>query len=205
MARRDNFHSRLVAWMKIILPLAALGLLSTLFLLSRKVDLSDAIPYSTIDLEQRAHDQGATNPAFAGVAVGGERVSFKANIVRPVEGDLNRLVAEDVRAELRLNSGAVVTIESQRGETDQAEYMAVLEGDARITTTTGYDIRTDRLTVRFDRLRAESPGPVTGTGPPGTLSAGRMVLTTDGKTPGTAHLLFTDGVKLIYTLPDPED
>lgn len=204
MARRDNFHSRLVAWMKIILPLLALGLLSTLFLLSRKVDLNEAIPFSDIDLEQRAHDQGATNPTFAGVASGGEHVSFRAATVRPAPGEPNRLLAEDVRAELLLNGGAVVNIASQRGESDQASFSAVLDGDVRVTTTTGYDIRTDRLTAQFDTLHAESPGPVTGTGPPGDLVAGRMVLTAEEE-PGTAHLLFTDGVKLIYTPPKPED
>lgn len=204
MARRDNFHSRLVAWMKIILPLVALGLLSTVFLLSRKVDLNEAIPISTIDLEQRAHDQGATNPTFAGVASGGERVSFRADTVRPAPGEPQRLLAEKVRAELQLNGGAVVTIASERGESDQGRLSAVLDGDVRVRTTTGYDLQTDRLTARFDTLYAESPGPVTGTGPAGALSAGRMVLTAEEE-PGAAHLLFTDGVKLVYTPPDPED
>ena len=35
MAAHDNFHSQLVGWSKIILPLGALALLSTLFLFAR--------------------------------------------------------------------------------------------------------------------------------------------------------------------------
>ena len=204
MRARDNFHSVFVAWMKIILPLLALGLLSTLFLLSGKVDLDQAIPFSQIDLEQRAQEQGVTNPSFAGVATGGEHVTFRADKVRPDPARDGHLLAENVRAELRLNGGAVVNITSDQGESDQLEYSALLEGNVKVVTTTGYDIRTDRLNAAFDTIRAETPGPVSGTGPPGTLNAGRMVLTSE-EDAGTAHLLFTDGVKLVYTPSKTKD
>ena len=198
MRAGDNFHSVLVTWMKIILPVVALGLLSTLFLINRKADPGQSIPYSQIDLEQRATEQGVTNPSFAGVATGGEQVTFQADRVRPDLEQDGRLLADVVRAELRLNGGAVVNITSDHGESDQFEYSALLDGNVRIVTTTGYDIRTEQLTAQFDTLRAESPGPVTGTGPPGELTAGRMLLTSEEED-GTAHLLFTDGVKLIYS------
>ena len=66
-----------------------------------------------------------------------------------------------------------------------------------IVSTTGYEVNTDRLEARLDVLYAETPGEVTGKGPPGTLEAGRMILTENAET-GTAHLRFTDGVKLVY-------
>ncbi|HEY9040504.1 MAG TPA: LPS export ABC transporter periplasmic protein LptC [Roseovarius sp.] len=202
--RGDNFHTRLVNWAKVILPLVALGLLSTLFLLSRKVDLTDPIPVVDVDLAQRAHDQGATNPSFAGVASGGEEVTFLAQSVRPDPADRDILFAEKAQAKLRLNGGGVIDITSQRGTANQAEMTALLEGDVRFETTTGYDIRTDSITTRFSTLYAETPGEITGTGPPGDLSAGRMLLTSDPKT-GAAHLQFTDGVKLIYMPAKPKD
>ncbi|MCQ0091003.1 hypothetical protein FGD77_04645 [Roseovarius sp. M141] len=197
MRRGDNFHTRLVNWAKIILPLVALGLLSTLFLLSRKVDLNDQIPIAGVDLAQRAHDQGVTNPSFSGVTRSGEEVSFRAQSVRPDPADRDILRAERAQAKLRLNGGGVVDISSQRGAANQADMTALLEGDVRFETTTGYDIRTDSINTRFNTLYVETPGAITGTGPPGDLSAGRMLLTSDPKT-GDAHLRFTDGVKLIY-------
>jgi len=202
--RGDNFHTRLVNWAKIILPLVALGLLSTLFLLSRKVDLNDQIPVVDVDLAQRAHDQGATNPSFAGVASGGEEVTFRAQSVRPDPADRDILLAQRAQAKLTLNGGGVVDITSQRGTANQAEMTALLEGDVRFETTTGYHIRTDSITTRFSTLHAETPGEITGTGPPGDLSAGRMLLTSDPDT-GDAHLQFTDGVKLIYMPAKPKD
>ncbi|MCZ4353375.1 LPS export ABC transporter periplasmic protein LptC [Roseovarius aestuarii] len=196
--RTDNLHSTLVAWMKIILPLVALGLFSTLFLLSKSVDLSDPVPMAQIDLERRAQDQGVTNPSFAGVATGGEQVSFKAAMVRPDPENDARLLADLPRAQMHLIGGAIIDISADTGESDQIYSTARLSGDVRVQTTTGYDIRTELLTTAFDTLQVESPGPVTGTGPPGDLSAGSMVLIIDEEI-DSAHLRFTDGVKLIYT------
>jgi lipopolysaccharide export system protein LptC len=197
MAWQSNFHSRLVAWMKIILPLAALGLLSTLFLISRNFDPTKSIPVAEIDLEQRAHDLGATNATFAGVTSGGDEVTMAAETARPSRDDTRRIEAEIVTAELRLVSGGVIDISADRADMHQSEYTAVLDGHVDVSTTTGYRIRTERLNTRFDVLFAESPGPIWGDGPPGDLEAGRMVLTSDAET-GDAHLLFTDGVKLVY-------
>lgn len=198
MAWRDNFHSRIVAWMKIILPLAALGLLSTLFLISRNFDPTKTIPIAQIDLEQRAHDQGATNAAFAGVTSGGDEVTFAAETARPAREDARLIKADNVTAEFRLVSGTVIDVTADRADMHQGNYTAALDGDVIISTTTGYRIRTERLDARLDDLYAESPGPVRGDGPPGDLEAGRMVLTSDAET-GNTHLVFTDGVKLVYT------
>lgn len=195
--RGDNFHTRLVNWAKIILPLVALGLLSTLFLLSQKVNLSNKFPFSYVDLTQRAQDQGATNPSFAGVASGGEEVSFRAASVRPDPADRDIVLAETATASVLLNGGGVIDIAAQRGAASQSRMSARLEGDVRITTTTGYNIRTDAIDTRFNTLFAETAGAITGTGPPGTLNAGRMILTSDLAT-GDAYLRFTDGVKLLY-------
>lgn len=195
--KSDNLYSWFVNWAKIILPLVALGLLSTVFLLSKKVDVSDQVRVTDVDLTQRAHDQGATNPSFAGVMTGGEEVSFRAATVRPAPSDDERLLAESAAASLLLNGGGVVDITAAKGEANQSQMTARLEGDVRVVTTTGYDIRTDIIDARFDTLFAETAGPVSGTGPPGTLDAGRMTLTSDPET-GDAHLRFTDGVKLIY-------
>ncbi len=204
MAVADNFYSRLVAWMKIILPLTALGLLSTLFLISRHIDPTKSIPTAQIDLEQRAQDQGATNAAFAGVTRGGDEVMLAAETARPAPGDPRLINAEDVTAEMRLVSGTVVTVTSDRADMHQSRLDASLAGNVRIATTTGYTVTTEQLDAKLDVLYAETPGPVSGTGPPGDLDAGRMVLTGDEET-GEAHLVFTDGVKLVYKPQPSED
>ncbi len=198
MFGQDNFYSRLVAWMKIVLPLAALGLLSTLFLISRSIDPTKAVPVGEIDLAQRAQDQGATNATFAGMTSGGDQIAFVAVTARPNRSDPRLIEAEDVTAEIMLQSGARIDVVSNQADLHQNDYTATLTGDVHIVTTTGYDLRTARLEAKLDALYAETPGAVKGTGPPGILTAGRMVLQGNEET-GDAHLLFTDGVKLVYT------
>ena len=52
-ARHDNLHSRLVYWLKITLPLVALMILSSVFLLSRSIRPEDAIPFAEVDIADR--------------------------------------------------------------------------------------------------------------------------------------------------------
>jgi len=197
MGRHNNLQSKIVAWMKIILPLAALGLLSTLFLLSRSVDPTRSIPISQIDLEKRAQEQGASNPTFSGVTDTGDQVTVRASSAVPNNNDMSKVHAEQIKATLKLQSGGEIDITSQSAKVDSTAFTVQLIGDVRILSSTGFDIQTDVLNARFDVLYTDTPGPVRGSGPPGDLQAGRMILRNDEDT-DAAHLLFTDGVKLIY-------
>ncbi|MGR3462081.1 MAG: LPS export ABC transporter periplasmic protein LptC [Roseovarius sp.] len=197
MARADNTYSRIVAGMKILLPLAALGLLSTLFLISNTIDPSNPVPTAPIDLEQRAQNLGVTRPSFAGISGRGDEIRMRADVAWPDPADTRRLIAERISGEIGLIGGTVLSLSAANARLDQTKMTAVLEGQVSITTTTGYEIDTDRLDTRLDALYAKSPGPVTATGPLGDLDAGQMTLR-EGPESGDAELLFSGGVKLVY-------
>lgn len=197
MARADNTYSRIVAGMKVLLPLAALGLLSTLFLISKTVDPSGSVPVSPIDLQQRAQDLGVTRPSFAGVSGRGDAITLRADVARPERDTPERLVAERISGEIGLEDGAGLRLRATTARLDQTTLTATLEGEVHITTTTGYEIDTGRLDMRLDALYAQSPGQITATGPLGDLTAGRMLLH-EADESGDAELLFSRGVKLIY-------
>ncbi|MFU8776422.1 MAG: LPS export ABC transporter periplasmic protein LptC [Roseovarius sp.] len=186
-----------MAWIKIILPLTALGLLSTLFLVSRKIDPTQVVSTSKIDIEQRAQDLGATNPRFAGVTKDGDEIRFLAEFARPDRDAPEHLIADGVTAQLRLSAGTVIDITSVHAEMQQGKMTASLTGQVHITTSTGYDITTERLNTRLDELHAETPGQVAATGPLGTVTAGRMLLRNNTES-AEPELLFMQGVKLIY-------
>ena len=197
MARADNTYSRIVAGMKILLPLAALGLLSTLFLISRTIDPSKSVPLAPIDLEQRAQTLGVTRPTFAGLSERGDEIAMRADVAWPERGALHRLLAERVTGEIGLADGGQLRLRSATARVDQTAMTVMLEGAVHINTTTGYEIDTERLDTRLDALYAESPVPVTATGPIGDLDAGRMILR-ESPASGDAELLFSGGVRLIY-------
>ncbi|SEN51159.1 lipopolysaccharide export system protein LptC [Roseovarius tolerans] len=204
MARADNTYSRVVAGMKVLLPLIALGLLSTLFLISRTVDPSKSVPVAQADVEKRAQDMGASNPSFAGVTDTGDEILFSAGIARPGRDVDGPITADAVTAQIRLAAGTTVDITARAAEFDQRAMQTQLRGDVQITTSTGYVIDTDRLDMNLDALNATTPDTVTATGPLGDLTAGQMVLR-NANGNGAAELLFTEGVKLIYQPPDVGD
>ena len=201
----DNLYSRLVAWLKVILPLAALAILSTLFLLSRNIDPTTTIPFTTIDLRERAASQQVTAPEFAGATEDGDLIAFRAVSARPDPERASRLYAETLEARIDLVSGSVITFRAAGGVVDEASDRAELSGDVIVTSSTGYTVTTDRLISGMRAIHAETPGPINGTGPPGEFSAGRMLITPGAEDDGSVQMLFTDGVKLLYDPPDPKE
>jgi lipopolysaccharide export system protein LptC len=197
VVRADNTYSRVVAGIKTLLPLAALGLLSTLFLISDPVDPTAPVPTAPPNLEERARELGATAPSFAGVTDTGDEIVFRAAKARPFPRQPDRVLADDVTAGIRLSGGAGISIRADTADFDSAGRIAGLRGEVLIATTTGYRIETDRLDTHLDRLLATTPGPVSVASPLGNFTAGRMRLHAPGPG-GAAELLFSEGVKLIY-------
>lgn len=200
MSWRDEGWSRTVFWLKILLPLASLAILSTLFLLSRSVDPRSAIPFSQSDIADRIEGQQMTGLSLSGASLKGDLIGFTATAARPDPDSPDRLLAENPAAVIDLTGGTRLTLQAKHGTVDDPGDTVMLTGAVRLTSSQGYDLRSDAITARMRDLSVISPGPVQGTGPPGQITAGAMVLDNDPAT-GQARLLFTKGVRLVY---DPQ-
>jgi hypothetical protein len=66
MSRQDG-RTRTVFWLKVLLPLVALGLLSTLFLLARTADPDLALRYADVDVAELSKEEQVAGPAYSGV------------------------------------------------------------------------------------------------------------------------------------------
>ena len=188
-------YSQIIAWLKILLPLTALGLLSTLFLLSRTIDPVADMPFADDEIEEKLRGQQVTAPFFSGTTEDGDQVSITAATMSTLS-ELDNAVT-DMSAQIDLVSGTRVVLFSDSGLFDVKGGASTLEGNVVITTSTGYRLTTDRLDAEFDTLVVESPGPIVGTGPLGDLDAGKMRFERrEGEE--NAHLIFTNGVKLVY-------
>ncbi|WP_299770535.1 hypothetical protein [uncultured Tateyamaria sp.] len=195
-------YSKLVAWLKVLLPLTALGLLSTLFLLSRNIDPVASIPFADTEIQERLRGQQVTAPFYSGTSSSGDRISVSAGTMATANDQNN--AATDLAAHIDLSSGARVVLFSDTGEFDLAHGASSLAGNVVITTSTGYKLNSDELLTDFENMTVRSPGPVAGTGLSGTLEAGQMTLekTDNGE---NAHLIFTKGVKLVYRPEELEE
>lgn len=189
-------YSRVVAWLKVLLPLSALALLSTVFLLSRTEESEATLPFAQQDLEDRLRSQRMTEPVYAGTTEGGDSVVVRAETAMPDLDVTGGARAETVTTELRLKSGIVVNITATEARLNDSDNQALLDGDVVIVTSDGYRAETPRISSALDRLDLVS-GALLLTGPSLRLEAGTMRVRRDGAD-GQEVAYFTDGVKLIY-------
>jgi len=196
----DNLHSRLVGLLKIVLPLAALAVLSTLFLVSQGVDPENAIPYAEVDIADRVREPRVTDAAYAGMTADGAALSLQAADARPgVAGTPNAGQATGVTARLETPDGAVTDLVAGTGRLDAVAGRMDLSGGVVVTSSTGYVMEMAGVSLATDRTALDSEGEVRATGPLGTLTAGALHI---GKSGDEYVVVFNGGVKLLYLPKD---
>ncbi|MFW8593896.1 LPS export ABC transporter periplasmic protein LptC [Cribrihabitans neustonicus] len=195
-------HSRAVAYLKVLLPLTALVLLSTLFMVSRGSDIEAVIPFAEKEIEDRLRGQQVTGPYFSGTTSSGDEIMVTASLARP-GGAGAPAVAVNLEAEIRMAQGGRIALSSETGAVYPDRDRAEFAGSVTITSADGLTVETETLNTALSGLEAESPGPVRAHGAIGNLTAGNMRIRskTEG---GPVHMLFKDGVKLIYDPQKPE-
>ncbi|MES2542648.1 MAG: LPS export ABC transporter periplasmic protein LptC [Pseudomonadota bacterium] len=196
MARVDR-HTRVVGWLKVVLPLSALAILSTLFLVARRIDPEAALPYAEVDVEDLAREPRMTAPTYAGTTEDGAALTLSADEARPAsEGSPAQ--AAGLRLDLATPDGGRTELLAADARMDDTAREVVLSGGVALTTSTGYRLETAEIAAKLDRTGLESRAPVRATGPAGEITADGMSLSQDNRTPGDYVLVFKGSVRLVY-------
>ena len=195
-AQRDNVHSRLVSVLKVVLPLLALSIMSTLFLLSHRINPEDAIPYASVDVADRLREPRMTGATYSGMTEDGSSISFSASEARPETGGNAKL--SGVTGTLQSPDGSKTQLAALAIQINQATNTAILIKDVEVTTSTGYVMQMPELTIALDRTAAHSDGPITAQAPMGQLVAWAMELTRIEGNGDTYLLVFNERVRLLY-------
>lgn len=198
MAGFDNAYSRVVAVLKIVLPLVALGLMSTLFLFSRQPPQGEPSPFPDLAVLDLAREQRLGAPVYSGVTADGMTVTVAAKSLRPDPEIEDMILGVDFVARLQTPEGVAYDISARDGEFDRAAGVSVLRNDVQITSSTGYEMTMGAVSMDGEMSRLESLTPVEVTGPLGEIDAGRMTITRDPETGSQTRLVFSEGVKLLY-------
>ena len=191
-------YSQMVSLLKVAFPLAALALLSTLFLLARAMETDTAIPFADFEIQERLRDQQITGPFFSGTTQTGDQISFSAQKLSTPQDSIGTNRAEDVNATLQSAKGATFELQANVAELDIAGNAANLSGAVSMATSTGYNITTEQLSSQISTLDVNAPKMVKVTGPVGTFTAGNMRIFSPNEAENT-QMLFSGGVKLVYT------
>ncbi len=200
MASFDNSYSRLITWLKILLPLTALAILSTLFLVSRSIDPFFEIPFAQNELQELAREPKIGNPSFSGISDNGSAIDLSADVGLALTGEQSGIKTVGLSGVFETPDGLKVDITAQTGAFDTKGRQANLSDGVSLITSTGYQIITDSIVADLNSSSIYTIGSITAIGPLGRISAGRLILRQKNETEaGTMYeLVFQDGVKLIY-------
>ena len=193
MFNDENFYSQFVGFLKVTLPLAALILMSTVFLFARAPSPETTVPFA--EIQEIAREPGLSGAQFSGVADDGSVISLTARNTRPV-GDI--ITADTLLAGIDTVDGTRIDISAGTGEINNSAQTARLTGLARMVTSNGYEMETAGFTANFSTGRIVSEGALEVQAPFGALTAGNLVIETPEGTDEQV-MLFQNGVRLVYT------
>lgn len=196
-AREISGHSRRVRRMKILLPVVAVALIATLFAVGR-----DQAERSSLLSPQEIAALGAgltlENPRFAGHTEDGLPYVISADTAQPEGAVPNRIQLTRPTGELTLENGVVVTGEAVAGTLMRKADKLHLFGGTVFETSDGYRFETRRVVLDFGERTVKTRHPVHGTGPAGSIEAGRMEIVEEPDGTGDRRIFFNDEVRVIF-------
>ena len=193
MTESTNLYSQFVGFLKIILPLAALALMSTVFLFARAPSQENAIPYA--EIEALAQEPRLSGAQLSGVTEDGSVIELTARTTRPA-GDV--ISADALAAGIDTADGVRIDIRAGGGEIDNTARVARLTGLAHMQTSNGFEMEAAGFAADLETGRITSDGALEVQSPFGALTAGQLVIETPDGASGQV-MLFQNGVRLVYT------
>lgn len=198
----DNRYTLLVTWLKIVLPLVALALLSSMFLLSQRIDPGAVLPDAGTDLADRLREPRLTEPVFTGVTAEGAAVTVTAQEMRPRPGSLTEGTARTLTVVVDAPDGRRATLAAPQGHLDSVAQTLTLTGGVTVATDDGYSLAAPDMTGSLPQSELTATGGVTGVSPFGTIRSDRMRMIRDPANPDAHIVDFIGAVRLIYLQPE---
>lgn len=204
-SRNTALGASVIQILRLALPLGALALLSTVFLLSSGVDPQRAVEMSDINVEELTREPRIGEARFAGVTNDATALTIVAHSVRSI-GDLREdgpvlLYLDTPRGELEFPTGRIATFRGTEGRIDQSRDEIMLSGSVVLETSDGYLMTMPKLVSAIQTTHVQGTGGITGQAPAGDISADTVELTPSEQDSEGYLLAFKGNVRLIY-FPD---
>lgn len=202
MAPRPEVHTRVVTILKLGLPLVALALVASVFLVQTDDRLGGSITFSDADIAQLGDGLRLSNPVFTGRTRNGDRFHFSAALVVPDAAPPKRAAITTLDGTLDLVEGGSVTLKGEKGDLDIPTRRLDITGNVRITTSDGYVLDTDKATIDVSSGTFVAGDEVVTRGPLGVITSGNLHVTPAAATGDARRFSFSNGVHVLY---DPTD
>ncbi|MFT3974818.1 MAG: hypothetical protein QM699_15605 [Amaricoccus sp.] len=204
MAPRPEVHSRVVTILKLGLPLVALALVASVFLVQTDDRLGGTINFSDADIDQLGQGLRLTNSVFTGTTQNGDRFRVAAATVIPDAAPPKRATITKLDGSLELVEGRTVSVVADTGDLDIASQRLDIAGNVRLSSSDGYELATDKATIDFVSGSFIAGDRVVTTGALGEITSGNLHVAPTTASGEARRFSFSNGVHVIYDPPDPK-
>lgn len=150
MAMKHHTYTRMIGLLKIILPLMALAVLGTVFLITKEDGFDPGFTFSQAEFDALESGSFLDNPQINGKTADGDIFSLNAERIEPESQDLQRIIASNLVSNFDFTSGISVEIIADTAEILMGEQLLVFPDGARIITSDGYDGTLKALTANLE-------------------------------------------------------
>jgi len=197
MASTRNSYSRMVAWLKILLPLIALGVLGTVFLFNSKDSFAPGFTFSRADIQSLESGSFIKNPQVNGITKKGEPFHLLADEIRPMDSSNSLFVITNLDVEFQFTQGAWAKVSASSALMDVSAQTVWFESGGRLETSDGNVATVDTLHLLMASGELQGSG-IVAEGPLGRVSAENFrIESNDGE---NRVLWFENNVRMRYEL-----
>ncbi len=198
MAAGLGIYSRVIAILKVGLPLVAVAMLAALFLISNEEAPSGDLVFSPADLDALGEGMQITEPVFSGETDARDRFRFTAARVTPDGVPPAQAEVEMLAGRIDFADGRSLDLQAETARLDLGSRRIALAGAVELISGDGYAFTADRAEADLRTGGLVAQGAVDVDGPMGRIGSDRLTITTGAE---GRVLLFEDGVSLVYDPP----
>jgi lipopolysaccharide export system protein LptC len=165
-------YTRFVAWMKLLLPLVAIGLLMLVVAWPQIQSSMDKLHLMMPRIDAReARDLRMVNPRYTGVDKENRPYVVTADVARQTPNKDDLVALEVPKADIVMQNGAWVAVTSDTGLYQSQTQLLDLYGQVHLFHDRGMTFSTESARLELDRSIAEGGQPVSGHGPSGEIQS----------------------------------
>lgn len=171
LALHGEAHTRFVRRMRMAMPLAAFAIIATLLAWPQMGRNIQPANQDSIDGVSSSGQNEVLNPRFESRDEDRQPYTITASSAVQNNQNPDEVFLETPLADITLNSGKWIAVESRKGLFDQKKRFLSLRGNVRLYHDDGYEIVTQSLDIDLAARTAQSTQPVSGQGPAGSIDA----------------------------------
>lgn len=190
-------YSRLVGWLKVILPVAAVAIVISMFAYSALLDFGENTTFTVSEIERSGNELKMSQPRLTFLDKKEQEFVVTAATATQIGDRPNVWFLNSIVADMKPVDGGWMQLLSTEGELDSDAELMDLSGVIQVYTHDGYEMHATTANVNFGTGAVISKTPVQGKGPRAKLSAESMEIDESGDI-----LHFEGNVRLTI---EPED